>query len=88
LRNLRSPPSGRVFAEELMRYLARPGQNWQMTAILGIPGEPHDNQQRCSFCKKSWLRVKSLIAGPDSVFICGDCVELCVEMLSEPYERP
>ncbi len=36
----------------------------------------------CSFCGKSDQEVLSLIAGP-TVFICDECVELCVEIIEE-----
>jgi hypothetical protein len=34
----------------------------------------------CSFCGKSQLHVKKLIAGP-KVFICDECVDICIEVL-------
>ena len=37
---------------------------------------------RCSFCGRDVDRVKGLIAGP-GVFICDECVLLCVEALGE-----
>jgi ATP-dependent Clp protease ATP-binding subunit ClpX len=39
--------------------------------------------QRCSFCHKSAEYVDRLISGPDDVFICDECVALCVEILEE-----
>lgn len=36
----------------------------------------------CSFCGKSQHEVKKLIAGP-SVFICDECVDLCVDIIRE-----
>ncbi len=36
----------------------------------------------CSFCGKSQHEVKKLIAGP-AVFICNECVELCVDIIRE-----
>ncbi|MBA4117706.1 MAG: ATP-dependent Clp protease ATP-binding subunit ClpX [Candidatus Puniceispirillum sp.] len=36
----------------------------------------------CSFCGKSQHEVKKLIAGP-SVFICDECVDLCLEIIKE-----
>ncbi len=36
-----------------------------------------DNWVRCSFCKKWQYEILKLIAGPDSVFVCDECVELC-----------
>ena len=39
--------------------------------------------QRCSFCRRSHDEVERLIAGPDGVFICDNCVELCQRILFE-----
>ena len=36
----------------------------------------------CSFCGKSQHEVKKLIAGP-TVFICDECVELCMDIKEE-----
>ena len=36
----------------------------------------------CSFCGKSQHEVRKLIAGP-TVFICDECVELCMEIIRE-----
>ena len=36
----------------------------------------------CSFCGKSQHEVKKLIAGP-TVFICDECVELCMDIIRE-----
>ncbi|WP_171467170.1 ATP-dependent Clp protease ATP-binding subunit ClpX [Cellulosimicrobium sp. 72-3] len=40
----------------------------------------------CSFCGKSQRQVKRLIAGPAGVFICDECVALCLEMVEEDRE--
>ncbi len=37
----------------------------------------------CSFCGKSQDQVRRLIAGPGSVYICDECVELCREIITE-----
>jgi ATP-dependent protease Clp ATPase subunit len=36
----------------------------------------------CSFCGKDQHEVRKLIAGP-TVFICDECVELCMDILVE-----
>ena len=36
------------------------------------------NTLYCSFCRKSQREVRKLIAGP-TVFICDECVELCMD---------
>ena len=38
---------------------------------------------RCSFCGKSQSQVSKLVAGPNGVFICDECIETCREMLAE-----
>ncbi|MPZ98854.1 MAG: ATP-dependent Clp protease ATP-binding subunit ClpX [Dehalococcoidia bacterium] len=40
-------------------------------------------QYNCSFCGKNQDQVKRLIAGPGSVYICDECVELCQEIINE-----
>ncbi len=37
----------------------------------------------CSFCQRTQDEVGRLIAGPDGVGICDECVALCVEILNE-----
>ena len=39
----------------------------------------------CSFCGKSQHEVRKLIAGP-TVFICEECVELCMDIIGEENE--
>lgn len=46
-----------------------------MSQSQGVP--------RCSFCSRSSEEVRRLIAGPDGVFICNECVDLCDEILAE-----
>jgi ATP-dependent Clp protease ATP-binding subunit ClpX len=36
----------------------------------------------CSFCGKHQRQVNKLIAGPD-VYICNNCVDLCVEIIAQ-----
>ncbi len=40
-------------------------------------------QYHCSFCGKSREQVRRLIAGPGSVYICDECIELCREIIEE-----
>ncbi len=40
-------------------------------------------QYHCSFCGKSQDDVLRLIAGPNQVYICDECVELCREIIDE-----
>lgn len=38
---------------------------------------------KCSFCGKRQEDVRRLIAGPGSVYICNECVDLCREIIDE-----
>lgn len=40
-------------------------------------------EQYCSFCGKGKEFTKQLIAGPNNIFICDECIELCKDMLDE-----
>lgn len=46
-----------------------------------------ENTLYCSFCGKSQHEVRKLIAGP-TVFICNECVELCVDIIREDSKSP
>jgi ATP-dependent Clp protease ATP-binding subunit ClpX len=37
----------------------------------------------CSFCGQSGSRTETLIEGPDNVYICPDCVELCHNIIRQ-----
>ncbi|MCD7774569.1 MAG: ATP-dependent Clp protease ATP-binding subunit ClpX [Clostridiales bacterium] len=49
-----------------------------------------EKEVRCSFCGKSQNMVRKLIAGPNNVFICDECTDLCRSILDEEdfYESP
>ncbi len=37
----------------------------------------------CSFCNKIWSDVRKLVAGPDGVQICNECVGVCNEIIAD-----
>jgi ATP-dependent Clp protease ATP-binding subunit ClpX len=37
----------------------------------------------CSFCQKTQVEVRKMIAGPDGIYICDGCVSLCEDILIE-----
>ena len=41
------------------------------------------NEIRCSFCGKTESQVMKLLKGPNGVYICDACVELCSEIIEE-----
>ncbi len=44
-------------------------------------------QAQCSFCHKSCREVGPLVEGPDNVYICSSCLELCQSILSDERKR-
>ena len=42
-----------------------------------------DNRIRCSFCNKTENQVRKLVAGPAGVYICDECIDVCVDILDE-----
>ena len=42
---------------------------------------------KCSFCGKWQWQVKRLIAG-QTAYICDECIDLCVEVLSQDTVAP
>jgi len=59
-----------------------------MTDTETAPAEKAPTTSACSFCMKSPGSVKKMVAGP-GVFICNECVALCVELIeSNPAEPP
>lgn len=56
---------------------------WGFMRRKYMPKGKHDTKTSyCAFCGKSQHEVKKLIAGP-AVFICNECVELCMTILRE-----
>jgi ATP-dependent Clp protease ATP-binding subunit ClpX len=51
-----------------------------------MAGQDDRKQLKCSFCGKSQDEVKRLVAGPN-VYICNDCIELCIDILREEEEE-
>ena len=51
--------------------------------MANLNGNSNNTEHVCSFCGKSQVAVKRLIAGPGRVFICDECVRLCEQIISE-----
>lgn len=41
----------------------------------------------CSFCGKPKDKVKTLVAGPNGLYICDECVEICQDILKEDQAK-
>ncbi len=50
-----------------------------------MPGKIGD-KIRCSFCNKTEDQVRKLIAGPNGVYICDECVDICSEIIEEELD--
>ena len=48
-----------------------------------MAGRNSDDQIRCSFCNKTQDQVRKLIAGPNGVYICDECVDICADIIDE-----
>lgn len=48
---------------------------------------PTDTSQRCSFCGRDYSEVNRMIAGPNGVYICDNCVGICHRILFEDDEK-
>ena len=46
----------------------------------------YDDVVRCSFCNKTQAQVRKMIAGPNGVYICDRCVDVCAEIIEEELE--
>ena len=44
-----------------------------------------DMKIRCSFCGKPEEQVRKLIAGPEGVYICDECVGICSEIIDDEF---
>lgn len=55
--------------------------------MAGKDKEMDTKQLRCSFCGKSGSQVRrKLIAGPNGVYICDECIDICADILEEELE--
>lgn len=51
-------------------------------------GDDRDDQSlKCSFCSKKQQKVDKLIAGPQSVFICNECIDLCNDIIRDEEKQ-
>ncbi|MCI8373306.1 MAG: ATP-dependent Clp protease ATP-binding subunit ClpX [Lachnospiraceae bacterium] len=41
---------------------------------------------RCSFCGKTERQIRKLVSGPNGMYICDECVELCSDIMDDEYD--
>ncbi len=69
----------------------RHGQRVVMSAVQATTSARRKEQTvatrqrifKCSFCEKNQAQAQRLIAGPQGVYICDECVHLCHDILTE-----
>lgn len=56
---------------------------------LGAGKKPSQGKRNanCSFCRKNYKEVGPLVEGPEDVYICGECIELCQSILDQEKRR-
>jgi len=54
------------------------------TSKRGATGKKNAN---CSFCRKSYLDVGPIVEGPEDVYICGECIDLCQSILDQERRK-
>ncbi len=62
------------------------GALFPSVAAAGAGTMPGMADVHCSFCGKSTEAVEKVIAGPEGVYICNECVMLCVDILGEELQ--
>ncbi|MBX3448530.1 MAG: ATP-dependent Clp protease ATP-binding subunit ClpX [Planctomycetaceae bacterium] len=60
------------------------GRDFMSAGKKNTTGKKNAN---CSFCRKSYREVGPLVEGPDEVYICGECIELCQSILEQERRR-
>ena len=46
---------------------------------------PRNEKVRCSFCGKTQQLVKKIVAGPNNVYICDECIMTCNNIIENDY---
>lgn len=51
-----------------------------------MAGKRGEELVRCSFCGRTQAQVQKIIAGPNGVYICDECVDVCAEIIDEELD--
>ena len=46
----------------------------------------HGSLFHCTFFGKNERQVAKLISGPNGIFICDECVDICADIIEEEFE--
>jgi hypothetical protein len=81
-------------AAELAPQFAPPRRLWQALGDglvrLTLRRKPvaQPRERVCSFCGKGQSQVKRMIAGPNDVQICSECIALCNQIIADAENKP
>ena len=78
----------RQFACDRLPWLARLRRLGAFVRRSDHMAKTTDQAFTCSFCGKSRDQVRRLIAGPNFVYICSECVALCNEIIAREEGSP
>ena len=67
--------------------LLQSGKGYRRKEIDRFMAGIRETKIRCSFCNKTEDQVRKLISGPNGVYICDNCVEICTEILEDEFGR-
>jgi DNA-binding transcriptional MerR regulator len=62
-------------------------QEWCERTGKDQPIVAETTEYRCSFCGKANQEVRRMVAGPNGVVICDECVAKCVDLMAEHDTR-
>jgi hypothetical protein len=62
-----------------------PASDERELSVAAQNNPPPSKTQYCSFCGKSQHEVRTLVAGPAALFICDECVELCIDVIEPEH---
>ena len=74
---------GYQHALTLLRTLIERCESTRKGRQMDTANKPYE----CSFCGKGQAEVRRMIAGPNGVFICDDCVRQCNEIIAREEAR-
>lgn len=70
---------------QLIKTNPMPG--WIRANALPNINKNHNQIATCNFCFKPGNQAYKLVKGPDDVYICDECIDLCSEIMNEEREK-
>lgn len=83
LRRHRARLTGRLREYKRALGLLPAADTWCNRNGKDEPMETETDTYHCSFCGKERSEIRRMIAGPNRVYICNECVELCTQVIKQ-----